>query len=131
MTYSIKIGTIRVQPDRLRKLEGKSNYDLISLKRALVDCYLKEAHRESRFSLRLDYRARLFTVSAKGCPVPAIKIASAFLEQFTKLTRISEPLLLVEETPDGGTAVFTNDSGIDVLGLLHYLKETGGFEFQA
>jgi len=129
MSISVEIARIEVQPDKLVPLKGKNEYDLLRLKRAVISGIAHSGSTDQRFRIVFDARARLFRLTITDSPIriAAATISTALMQEFTRLSRFGEPMLLVEQSGDGREVLYAVDSPIDPVALSHFIKETGTF----
>ncbi len=130
MAYRYRVLNIRIQPDRLEKLPGRNNYKVIRLKRAVIDSEVEANGETYPFRLVVDSRSGLVTISAKNCPVPARTVGEALMKELWKLSGETDYIGLVDGDSKAPVATFKILVGDDqaLLGLLHIIRDRGGFE---
>ena len=106
-------------------------YDLRKLKRARVDGQLVDRSAKTKFAIYYDCGAKVLrVVTHKGSLRSAEKIGRALFHRISALTRLGTPLYFIKELSSQDSASFANDSGIDVIALLHYIRESGPIEIE-
>jgi hypothetical protein len=123
--YQVK--RITVQPDRLNHLGG-NEYELVSLKRAVVDC-AENASAPIAFRIIVDHRARTLTVSAKDTTDGAGHVARSLVLALRMLSRDKDVARLPPRWEDEDELIVCAVADADhVLGLLHKIRDLGGWD---
>ena len=126
MAKVFRIKSITVQPDKLKKLRGKNNYDLISFKRLIAKGEFEFDGKTHPFQLVYEPRPDILQVLAKGSPISATAISVALRVQFARLSGLTEyPMGTANHQRED--ASFSNDARRDLGGFIHRLMEEKRF----
>lgn len=107
-----------------------SRYELIDIKRAWIDCEIKDGNSSYEVGLILDgiERGRLLTITAKGCPIDTSNIMNQFNSEFARI--FMGICLLPYKFSREVTICTLQVNEKDFLGALHKAKELGGFSLR-
>lgn len=126
-----RVKKIIVDPGvKLTPLPKSRKYELNSIKRAWVECELEDGNSKHEVKLIIDgvSRGRLFTVIVKDCPITSMGVVKQLAVRFLKALHV--PTLAPFDISDERTICSLRVSEDDVLGLLHKIKEIGGFKIK-
>lgn len=127
VTLRVEFSNMSVQPDELKPLGG-NKYDIVALKRVIIDGILKQDDVEvGRFTVTIDCRADLATFSSKIPNFGAFELMLLFMRKFHRLTAGRDPIVRPNSNDRAATVLtFPVSSGERMSAVIHNLK--AGFE---